>query len=87
MDLTPDVRLRIEELVLDGFAPGDRDRIGEAVERELGRLLAERGVPGAVAAGGEAPRVDAGSFELAPEAGPEAIGSRVAAAVYGGLGG
>ena len=87
MGLTPDVRLRIEELVLDGFAPGDRYRIGEAVERELSRLLAERGVPSALAAGGEAPRLDAGSFELAPGSGPEAIGSRVAATVYGGLGG
>ena len=87
MDVTPDVRLRIEELVLDGFAPGDRYRIGEAVERELARLLAERGVPGALAAGGEAPQLDAGSFELAPTLSAEAIGARVAAAVYGGLGG
>ena len=85
--MTPDVRLRIEELVLDGFAPGDRYRIGEAVERELARLLAERGVPGALAAGDEASSHDAGSFELTPNSGPDAIGSRVAAAVYGGLGG
>ena len=87
MGLRPDVRLRIEELVLDGFAPGDRYRIGEAVERELTRLLAERGVPGGLAAGGEAPRLDAGWFDLAPGSGPEAIGTGVAAAVYGGLGG
>jgi hypothetical protein len=31
--------VRIEELVLDGFAPDDRHGIAEAVERELGRLL------------------------------------------------
>ncbi len=84
--MTPDVRLRIEELVLDGFAPGDRYRIGEAVERELARLLAQQGVPGALAAGGEASWLDAGSFELVPESGSDAVGSRVAAAVYGGLG-
>ena len=85
--MTPHVRLRIEELVLEGFAPGDRYRIGEAVERELARLLAEQGVPGALAAGDEASRFVARSFELAPDSGPDAIGSRVAAAVYGGLGG
>lgn len=38
------VNLHIEELVLHGFAPHDRHRIGDAVERELLRLLTERGV-------------------------------------------
>ena len=85
--MTPHVRLRIEELVLEGFAPGDRYRIGEAVERELARLLSEQGAPGALAAGAEASWLAAPSFELAPESGPDAVGSQVAAAVYGGLGG
>ena len=37
--------LNIEELVMHGFTPGDRHRIGEAVEQELTQLLADRGVP------------------------------------------
>ena len=36
------LNLHIEELVLHGFAPGDRYRIGEAVQQELTRLFAEQ---------------------------------------------
>ncbi|HEX5503432.1 MAG TPA: hypothetical protein VFW96_12475 [Thermomicrobiales bacterium] len=79
------VELRIEELVLHGFAPGDRAPLGAAVERELARLFAERGVPPALLGGGEIARLDAGSFTA--ERGVEATGARVARAVYGGLGG
>ena len=35
------VLLSIDELVLHGFSPGDRHRIGAAVRGELARLLAE----------------------------------------------
>ena len=43
------VELHIEELVLRGFAPGDRYRIGEAVERELAHLFSEQGTPPSLA--------------------------------------
>lgn len=80
------VELRIEELVLHGFPPGDRRRICAAVERELSRLFAERGVPPSVARGGDTPHLDAGAFEMLEGAGPAVIGTRVAQTVYGGLG-
>ena len=51
--ITKNIELHIEELVLHGFSPGDRYRIGEAVEQELTRLLADRGVPQSLAEGGE----------------------------------
>ena len=86
MDLTPHVRVHIQELVLDGFAPGDRYRIGEVVERELARLLAERGLPTVLMAGGATPERDAGSVELGQAGGAETVGARVAGAVYEGLG-
>lgn len=38
------IELHIEELVLHGFAPGDRDRIASAVQQELTVLLTEQGV-------------------------------------------
>jgi len=79
------VDLHIEELVLEGFAPGDRHRIGAAVERELARLIVERGVPAGLAAGGEAQRVDGGSFEVKPGGRAESVGRQVAGAVYGGM--
>jgi hypothetical protein len=79
------VDLHIEELVLDGFNPGDRHRIGAAVEAELARLFAERGVSPSLAWGAELATLDGGSFDVAPGAGPEQVGGQVAQAVYGGL--
>jgi hypothetical protein len=80
------IELEIGELVLHGFSPGDRQRIGAAVERELARLLAERGVPASLTGSGGVERVDAGSFPLRPGARAEAVGAEVARSVHGGLG-
>lgn len=80
------IELRVEELVLHGFDPRDRHRIGRAVEDELGRLFAERGAPPSLDRSGEVPRLNGGSFEVTPGAGTGAIGARVAQAVYRGLG-
>ena len=85
MDMRPEVRVHIEELVLDGFAPGDRYRIGEAVERELARLLGAGGPPGSLGRGRALARLDAGAFEVTPDSSAAEIGSRVARAVHGGL--
>ena len=79
------IELNIEELVLHGFSPGDRHRIGEAVERELTRLLADRGVPQSLAQGGEVASVDGGAFEVAEGSRADVVGAQVAKAVYGGL--
>jgi len=84
--MTKNIELHIEELVLRGFAPGDRYRIGEAVEHELTRLLADRGVPQSLTDGGEIASVDGGAFEVAPGARAEVVRAQVAKAVYGGLG-
>jgi len=79
------IELHIEELVLHGFAPGDRYRIGKAVEHELQRLFAEQGAPPAPVDNTESWRVDGGSFNIAPGAPPEAVGAQVAQALHGGL--
>jgi hypothetical protein len=81
----PAVELYIEELVLHGFAAGDRHRIGEAVEQELARLLAEQGLPASFDQSGETDRLDGGTFHIAPGARPDSVGAQVAQAVYGGL--
>ena len=79
------IELNIDELVLHGFAPGDRHRIGEAVERELTRLLTDRGVPQSLERGGEIASMDGGAFEVAPGSRAQVVGAQVAKAVYGGL--
>ncbi len=77
--------MNIEELVLHGFSPGDRYQIGEAVERELARMLADRGVSESLERGGEVASVDGGAIEVATGSRAEAVGAQVAKAVYGGL--
>lgn len=79
------VRLRIEELVLEGFPPSDRYRIAAAMEAELARLFADQGVPPGLTSGGAAPVLDGGAFEAAPDARPDRIGVQAAQAVYGSL--
>ena len=77
--------LHVDELVLHGFANADRHRIGMAAERELTRLLADRGVPGAPRRDREKASVDAGTVALSPGASPRDIGAAIARAVYRGL--
>lgn len=79
------IKLRIDELVLEGFAAGDRYRIAAAVEAELMRLFTDRGAPPGLANGGAVPALDGGSFAVTPGAKPEQVGAQVAGAVYGGL--
>ena len=77
--------LHIDELVLRGFSPGDRYRIGDAMERELERLFAEQSTPPSLRQGSEIERLDGGVFEMKPGSKAEAIGVQVAQAMYGGL--
>ena len=80
------VTVHVHELVLHGFAPAVRQRIGDAVARELELLLAEQGVPATLGKAGRAPRVDAGAFDVSADAPAETIGARVARAVFESFG-
>jgi hypothetical protein len=73
------ITVRIEELVLHGFDPRQRHAIGDAVERELARLLH---APAQVAARSQA-RVDAGSFDVPRDAPPAVVGTHIARAIHG----
>ena len=85
MNTPHSIELHIEELVLHGFAPGDRYRLADAVERELARLFAEQGVPPSLARKAEVAQLDVGAFKMAPGARVEAVGAQVAHTVYGGF--
>lgn len=79
------VELHIEELVLRGFAPGDRYRIGAAMERKLTSMFVERSTPASLTQEHEVARLDGGTFEVEPGSGAETIGTQLAQAVHGGL--
>jgi hypothetical protein len=76
------LEIHIEELVLHGFSAGDRFRVGDALERELARLLARRGLPASAVRSASIERLDAGAFPVAPGAGARTIGTQVAQKVY-----
>jgi hypothetical protein len=77
------VRLEIEALVLDGVGPHDRRALADSAERELERLLGDRGVPPMLARGGEHPRLQGPSFQLASGDSAASLGADVARSVYG----
>jgi hypothetical protein len=86
MDLrSANLELQIEELVLHGFAPGDRYLIGAAVQAELSRLFAEQGVPRSLGQSSEVPALNMGDVQVVSGMKPAAIGSQIAQSIYGGF--
>jgi len=79
------IELHIEELVLHGFAPGDRHAIGDAVQHELTRLLAEQSLDPSELASDERAHVDAGDVHVAPQSRAQSVGAQVAQAVHRGV--
>jgi hypothetical protein len=78
------IEVEIEELVLRGFPPVDGHAIRDALRAELERLLAETEPPG-FQEESTTHSLDGGRIELARSATPEAVGKRLALALYGGL--
>jgi hypothetical protein len=72
--------------MLDGVAPGDRYTIGNAVERELARLLRKEGIPISLRSESQADEIGGTTFNAARDAKPRAIGRQIAQAVYQGFG-
>jgi hypothetical protein len=72
--------LAIEEVVLEGVRPADAPFVGQALERELARLVRERGVPDGVVEASVPASIEARSDES-----PAALGARLAGAIYGRL--
>lgn len=82
--MQPAVELEIEELVLHGFSASDRFAIGDAVQRELERLITEQGVPG-LAHSVSTDRLDGGVLRIASGTRPQVIGAQLAQKVHEGF--
>jgi len=84
MDMKPArIELIIDELVLHGFAPGERYAIGEAVQAHLESLFAASSV--APSRSVSIDRLAPQQMELTSGAKAETIGSGIAQAIHGGL--
>jgi hypothetical protein len=80
------VDLHIGELVLYGVDPGDREAIAGDAERELARLLAERGLPPALAQGGSV-RLEGAALTLPAGSPPGELGRAIAREAHGRISG
>jgi hypothetical protein len=78
------IALHIHELVLHGFPMQTRHAIGDATQQELTRLLNSTGLPDFVTGARHSDAIDGGSFHITPQVKPNAVGSLIAKAVYGG---
>jgi hypothetical protein len=77
------IELHIEELVLHGFDPRDRHAIADAVQQELARIVADRGLD-SLRQSAEVPRLDAGTIDLDATRGA-AAGAPIAGAIHSTL--
>jgi hypothetical protein len=75
------VEILIDELVLHGFAPGERYAIGESLTQELERLVAAQGV-GPLA---DVSSLRAQTVQFAAGAKPQTVGAQVARSVHTSL--
>lgn len=76
------IDLRIDELILHGFAARDRHRIAAAIELELSRLIAEQGMQNWHTMSANLDHLDAGSFQLTAGARPQIVGQHVAQHIF-----
>ncbi len=77
-----EIEVHIEELVLHGFAPGDRWRIGDVLESELRGLLMEKGLP--VAWHQSPEKIEAGPLRAASLTKPSRAGRQIARTIWKG---
>jgi hypothetical protein len=77
-----EIEVRIDELVLHGFAPETRWRLAAALQGELHRLISEHGVPAAWQTSPD--RLDAGGIPATPKTNVQTAGEQIARAVHRG---
>ena len=82
------VNLNIERLVLEGFSlrPGEHLLVRAAAERELSRLITERGLSNVLLSGGAVPQLKAPDISLKGGESPRQVGQQIARALFGGIG-
>ena len=85
MGVTPfDLELHVDELVLEGVDPADREAVAAAMRAELASLLARGGLLPSLLRGG-ALRLEGGDVTVEPGLAPAALGARIARAVHAGM--
>jgi hypothetical protein len=79
------IQVHIEELILHGFAPGDRYQIASSVEKELTRLMRLASLARLPEKPLAVERINAGAVRVGSRDKPQAAGVQIAQAVYRSL--
>ena len=82
------IRIHIDRIVLDGLSlrPNSRNQLGDAIKRELERLLTENGLPEAWNAARAVSAARGTDISLPADGSPIQLGARAARSIYGSLG-
>lgn len=75
-----EIEIRIDSLYLGNMPPVDYQHVGAAMQRELERLIGERGAPVQRSGGSAEIAVDA--IQLPPHLGAEGLGIHLAQSIY-----
>ena len=79
------VEINIDKLILHGFSPADRNKIGEALRSELARLIAENGIPPGFSEGKNIGEMNGGTFSLPKNKHARSVGNNIAKSIYRGM--
>lgn len=80
------IELYIEELVLEGFSSGDRQKIASAIEAELVRKLESGHLNGSLLKTRDIRWLNLGTINMAEGSSADKVGKQIANAIYDGLG-
>ena len=78
--------LEIEELAIEGVEASERHMVARALEREVRRLVATRGIPAGLAGAGELAVIRVPDAGIVTGDGAIAVGTKAGRALYGALG-
>lgn len=79
------LELHIESMIVEGVDALDSDLLRLAIERELARIVTERGIPRSWSAANGTIAVPGGAFDLSEAADIGHVAAHIAGVVYGGL--
>lgn len=79
------IEINIDKLILHGFSPADRKKIGEALRSELARLVIEKGMPTGFSTGKNISQIDGGTFKVSKNMHARAVGNHIAKSIYEGM--
>jgi len=79
------IELHIEQLVLEGVAPGDRHAVADAVQRQLLHLFTAYPSVRTGMHSVSVDAVDGGQIALVPGSSAEGLGERIGSAIFNGV--